>query len=477
MAPFDLNHLSGTFAYASIFLLLGMGFGAVLELSGFGDSRKLAAQFYLRDMTVLKVMFTGIVTAAVLIHLAAALGLMDLQRTWINPTYLASGIVGGLIMGVGFIIGGFCPGTSVVAASTLKIDGVFFVLGALVGVFAFGETVPHLDGLYHASFLGRFTLSDWLGLPTGVVLVLFVLMALAVFHFAEVSETVFGAGRPGRTVSWIPRRRSRALASGALVLLALVAMAKGEPTVEDRWGWIAASSGRQLEAREVYVDPAEVVDLRRDLTLSIRILEVREERDWNLFHLLGSRRIDPAAAVDPKLIKDLLAAPDNAITFLVSNGERAATEVWKRLRAQAVLNIYIVNGGINQWLDLYPPNSGVATRTATGSVIDSATSPATALATGSATALATGSATALATGSATAPAIISASDEMAWVFAESVGDRIPSAHPDLPRREPAPVGGITGTATAWFDGSNPPSHEFVKKVKLQRKVAVKGGCG
>ena len=75
MAPFDLNHLSGTIAYAAIFLLLGMGFGSVLELSGFGDSRKLAAQFYLRDMTVLKVMFTGIVTAAVLIHLAAALGL------------------------------------------------------------------------------------------------------------------------------------------------------------------------------------------------------------------------------------------------------------------------------------------------------------------------------------------------------------------------------------------------------------------
>ena len=469
MAPFDLNHLSGTIAYAAIFLLLGMGFGSVLELSGFGDSRKLAAQFYLRDMTVLKVMFTGIVTAAVLIHLAAALGLMDLQRTWINPTYLASEIVGGLIMGIGFIIGGFCPGTSIVAASTLKIDGVFFVLGALAGVFAFGETVSRLDGLYHASFLGRFTLPDWLGLPTGVVLVLLVLMALAIFHFVEVSETVFGAGKSGRTVAWIPRRRSRAVASGALVLLALVAMAEGQPTVEDRWRWIAARGGRQLEAREVYVDPAEVVDLRRDLTLSVRILEVREERDWNLFHLRGSRRVDPGAAIDPKLVKELLAAPDNAITFLVSNGEPAATDAWKRLRAQSVLNLYIVDGGINHWLDLYPPNPGVATRTATGSVIAPAAGPAIAPAAGSAT----GPATALVTG----PTLTSASDAMAWVFAEAVGDRIPSAHPDLPRRDPAVDSGSAGTSTAWFDGSNPPSHEFVKKVKLQRKVAVKGGCG
>jgi hypothetical protein len=344
-----------------------------------------------------------------------------------------------------------------VAASTLKLDGVIFVLGALAGVFALGETVHGLHGLYHASFLGQFTIPDWLGLPTGVVLVLLVLMALAVFHFAEVSETVFGAGKPGRTVPWIPRRRSRAVASGALVLLALVAMAKGQPTVEDRWRSIAARGGRQLEAREVYVDPAEVVDLRRDLSLSVRILEVREERDWNLFHLRGSRRIDPAAAVDPKLIKELQAAPDNAITFLVSNGELAATGAWRRLRAQAVLNLYIVDGGINHWLDLYPPNPGVATRTAT--------------------ALATGSAIPPASGSAIASAGVLAGDEMAWVFGEAVGDRIPSAHPDLPRRESAPDGGIAGTAMTWFDRSNPPSHEFVKKVKLQRKVAVKGGCG
>ena len=35
-------------------------------MSGFGNSRKLAAQFYFTDLTVLKVMFTAIVTAMVL---------------------------------------------------------------------------------------------------------------------------------------------------------------------------------------------------------------------------------------------------------------------------------------------------------------------------------------------------------------------------------------------------------------------------
>ena len=73
---------------------------------------KLAAQFYFKDMTVLKVMFTAIVVAMVLIFLTTGFGWLDFNLIWVNPTYLWPGIVGGLIMGVGFIVGGFCPGTS-----------------------------------------------------------------------------------------------------------------------------------------------------------------------------------------------------------------------------------------------------------------------------------------------------------------------------------------------------------------------------
>jgi hypothetical protein len=198
MAPFNLAPLAGSAAYFLVFLLLGLGFGAVLEMSGFGDSRKLSAQFYLRDMTVIKVMFTGIVVAAALIHAASALQLLDLGRVWINPTYLVPGIVGGLIMGVGFIVGGFCPGTSLVAAATLKLDGVMFVLGGLLGALLFGETVRGYAGWWHSTFLGRFTLADWLGLPTGVTLVLLVAMALGTFAFSEWAERRFGGARPAR---------------------------------------------------------------------------------------------------------------------------------------------------------------------------------------------------------------------------------------------------------------------------------------
>jgi hypothetical protein len=245
MAPYNLAPLAGSLGYFLIFLLLGVGFGAVLEMSGFGDSRKLAGQFYLRDMTVIKVMFTGIVVAAALIHLASALQLLDLSRVWINPTYLVPGIIGGLIMGVGFIVGGFCPGTSLAAAATLKLDGVMFVLGGLFGALLFGETVHAYGSWWHSTFFGRFTLADWLGLPTGVTLVMLVVMAVGVFVFAQWAEGRFGGQRPALDPRaqddaeiCVPRAgmigRRGAAAAAVLVALAVVVAVKGQPSLADR---------------------------------------------------------------------------------------------------------------------------------------------------------------------------------------------------------------------------------------------------
>ncbi len=71
----------------TLFALIGIGFGYTLEMSGFGNSRKLAAQFYFTDLTVLKVMFTAIVTAMVLLFGAVGLGILDFSQVWVNPTY------------------------------------------------------------------------------------------------------------------------------------------------------------------------------------------------------------------------------------------------------------------------------------------------------------------------------------------------------------------------------------------------------
>ena len=139
--PLPLTELFGQWGAWSVYLVIGMAFGATLESAGFGNSMKLSAQFYFRDMTVFKVMFTAIITASTLVFLSSALGILDYNLIWVPPTYLWPGIVGGLIMGVGFIVGGFCPGTSLVGMATGKLDAIFFVGGVLFGIFMFGETV------------------------------------------------------------------------------------------------------------------------------------------------------------------------------------------------------------------------------------------------------------------------------------------------------------------------------------------------
>ena len=74
----------------------------------------------------------------------------DMVRTGLDQRVRANQIallVGTILtfMGAGFIIGGFCPGTSLVAAATLKLDGLFFVLGVIFGIFIFGETVSNFN--------------------------------------------------------------------------------------------------------------------------------------------------------------------------------------------------------------------------------------------------------------------------------------------------------------------------------------------
>ncbi len=188
---FKYNYFGLEVSYVIAFVI-GILFGFTLERAGFSSSRKLALQFYLRDMTVLKVMFTAIVVAMVgLLYLNLA-DILDFSRLYINPTYLWPQILGGAIMGVGFVIGGYCPGTSLVASAIGKLDGLAYVLGALTGMFVFGEIFPSIQSFTQSGYMDTKTLADWLHLRPGVVAFLVVIMALGMFMAAEWFEKKFG---------------------------------------------------------------------------------------------------------------------------------------------------------------------------------------------------------------------------------------------------------------------------------------------
>jgi hypothetical protein len=165
-------------AELGIALVLGLGFGFCLERAGFGSARKLTAVFYLYDMAVVKVMFTAIVTAMVGLFVLSAAGLLDLKELYIEPTNLAAQGLGGLMFGAGFIVGGYCPGTSVAAMATGRKDGMAFALGMLAGVYAYAEFTPGVDAWIKAGAQGEMTLPSVTGLSMGWFALAFVLFLL-----------------------------------------------------------------------------------------------------------------------------------------------------------------------------------------------------------------------------------------------------------------------------------------------------------
>lgn len=418
MAPFIFTNGVTSLSGFLVPFIIGIGFGYVLEISGFGDSRKLSAQFYLREMTVLKVMFTAIIVAMTLIYLSSALGILEMERIYINPTYFASGIFGGLIMGVGFIVGGFCPGTSLVAAATLKLDGLFFVLGAMVGISLFGETVGLFADFYHSGRLANFTLDQALGIPVGWIVVAVLLMAFVMFYFAEISEAVFGEGKKWSQVKKGITNKNKWAAAGVLFSFGLLTLVIGQPDLQKKWQRIAVQENQKIEKREIYIHPAELHDAMNDPLLYNAILDIRKESDYNMFHLESAIHVKAKDLQDANFIKQLNDMHNNTVKILVSNGEQAATEAYKTLRAAGVINLYILEGGINHWLEVYPPQLETLFAVQKNHALD----------------------------------------EMKYIFAKVYGDSLPNANPILPF-------GKKGTIP------------YTKKIKIQKKEVVVGGCG
>jgi len=341
-----------------VFGLIGFSFGFVLEMSGFGNSRKLAAQFYFKELTVLKVMFTAIVTAMVLTFGAVGLGLLNFSQVWVNPTYLWSGILGGLIMGVGFIIGGFCPTTSLASASTGKIDGMLFMLGGFFGAFLFGETEKYFDTWYtNAGYFGRITLDQVFGIPVGVVVLLVVLMALFMFWGAEQLERIVGK----RDMSREPRLRIAGAA--ALLAAAVFVVGIGSPSLEERYHQLTFN--RTLEEQPVtytaeellanrlaFITPAEAFKAKYNQAMNPVYLDVRAEADYNLYHIEDAVNVplERLTEIIPLLLSE---PPANSVFMVMSNDETAAVSAWKILAASGVPNVYILEGGVNNWIAFF----------------------------------------------------------------------------------------------------------------------------
>lgn len=410
VAPFPIEADLGKWLAYGLYLIIGILFGAALEQSGFAYSPNLAAQFYLKDMRVLKVMFTAIITAMTLIFLTSGMGLLDYRDLFVDPTYLWPGIVGGIIMGVGFVIGGFCPGTSATAAATGSIDALFYLGGLMTGIFAFGETVDSFAEFWYGWAMGRFTLPEWLGLSTGATVLLVIVVALIFFWAAEWFEEKFGGIDRKSLPKW------RLAGAGAFLAVAFIVVLIGQPGWQTHYQWIENDANAQLANREVQIHPAELLEImHKDKVFKLVMLDVRPETEYNLFHIKWARHVDDDPTTLVRVADELNEPVDPTAVVVMSDGESRATEAWKVLVAEDVPNVYILEGGINNWLTLFG-----------GREVEEAT-------------------------------FVAGEDQPRFVFAKALGDRYTASNPDRELVE---------------------EFEFTPKVKVAASSGPKaGGCG
>lgn len=180
----------------AIAIALGFGFGFCLERAGLGSARRLTAVFYLFDMAVVKVMFTAIVTCMTGIALLSAIGAVNVSEFYVEPTALPAQILGGLLFGAGFIVGGYCPGTSMAAIATGRKDGFAFAFGMLAGVWAFAEFTPGLERWIRSVSQGEMLLPSTTGIGMVWWAAGFIAFLLAAGSGVAWLETRFASWKP-----------------------------------------------------------------------------------------------------------------------------------------------------------------------------------------------------------------------------------------------------------------------------------------
>jgi hypothetical protein len=169
-----------------IAVFIGMAFGYIMEASGFSSSRKLIGVFYGYDFAVIRVFFTAALVAIIGLLYMGYFGWIDYSVLFVHPTFIYSAAIGGVIMGFGFITGGFCPGTSLCAVAIGKLDGWVFTGALFIGILIYSWVFPLLEPWYNAGNMGHIKITEWLGVSEGWFVFSFTIIAVAVFYITTI---------------------------------------------------------------------------------------------------------------------------------------------------------------------------------------------------------------------------------------------------------------------------------------------------
>jgi uncharacterized membrane protein YedE/YeeE len=117
-------------------IVLGLAFGVALEKAQAANPQKIINMLRLKDFHLMKVILFAIGFSSLLLFILLALNVINTGHLSVKTSYTGV-LIGGAILGIGFAISGYCPGTGVVAAGTGRKDALLFILGGLLGAFVY----------------------------------------------------------------------------------------------------------------------------------------------------------------------------------------------------------------------------------------------------------------------------------------------------------------------------------------------------
>lgn len=322
-------------------LIIGIAFGFVLEQAGFSSSRKLAGVFYGYDFTVLRVFFTAAVTAMSGVMILGYIGLLDTEAIYINPTWLWPAIVGGAIMGVGFVLGGYCPGTSICAAAIGKVDAWFFVGGGLLGVLGFGELYPLYKAFNASSALGPVKIFDSLGISGGLFAFILIAVALTAFAVTTLIERKVNNAAPSRNFN-LSKHRAAAIAVFALGLILLILPERKAHMIS------TVSDAAYVATHPVTIMSSDELAFRLvDKQSNIQIVDIRPLSEYSQLMLPGSRNIQIRDFFSKEWAS--LFAQRHVKKIIVADEETQARSACLLLQNLGYDNVAALEGGFPQF--------------------------------------------------------------------------------------------------------------------------------
>lgn len=164
-------------------LITGLVFGFLLQKGEVLRFERQVGFMLLKDMTIIKFMFSAVLVGMVGIYASHSLGLISFS---IKATNVGAIVIGGTLFGVGWAIAGFCPGTSVGALAEGRIHALWAIFGMIFGASVYAEIFPSLSKtvLTWLNF-GNISLPQILGVSPWIIIFVFVCVGAAMFILFE----------------------------------------------------------------------------------------------------------------------------------------------------------------------------------------------------------------------------------------------------------------------------------------------------